>query len=159
VSAHLVAAQVGGDHALIVTSTSRELRRTLGVVAWSVLEDIALDARCDGCGLVAATNVRRIAEHLGVSKDTAARAVARLIDADLVTRTPTARTADGTFAGSGYRLEVERLDAVFRIAAPPGRDPGTPPVTRPGRTRAKASARPARQDQAALFDLDQAVTR
>ncbi len=43
----------------------------MGLLAWGILEDIALDARLDERGrLVAETNVRLIAANLGVSKTT-----------------------------------------------------------------------------------------
>src|SRR5688572_22762508 len=54
-----------------VFPSSRLVKKAVGLAAWCVLEDIALDARLDGQGrLVAETNVRRIAGHLGLNKDT-----------------------------------------------------------------------------------------
>jgi hypothetical protein len=71
----------------LVTAAARKLWRAVGTTAWAVLCDVALDAEPDSEGrLVAATNVRRIADHLGISKDTAARALARLHDAGLIGR-------------------------------------------------------------------------
>ncbi len=44
-----------------VFSSSRLVKKAIGLAAWGVLEDIALDATLDGHGrLVAETNVRRI---------------------------------------------------------------------------------------------------
>jgi hypothetical protein len=72
---------------VLVTAGARKLCRAVGTTAWAVLADIALDAEADSEGrLVAATNVRRIAADLGISKDTAARALGRLVDAGLVVR-------------------------------------------------------------------------
>jgi hypothetical protein len=52
-----------------VFASSRVVKRTVGLVAWGVLEDIALDAQLDGDGrLVAETSVRAIAVHLVLSK-------------------------------------------------------------------------------------------
>lgn len=52
-----------------VFASSRVVKRAVGLAAWAVLEDIALDARIDDQGrLVAETNVRRIAENLAVNK-------------------------------------------------------------------------------------------
>lgn len=54
-----------------VFPSSRGVKRAVGLVAWGVLEDVALDARLDDRGrLVAETNVRRIATNLGLSKTT-----------------------------------------------------------------------------------------
>jgi hypothetical protein len=76
--------------------------RAVGTTAWAVLADIALDAEADAHGnLVAATNVRRIADHLGISKDTAARALGRLVDAGLVGRESSPRQS-GRFPTSAY---------------------------------------------------------
>ncbi len=64
-----------------VFPSSRQVKRTVGLVAWAILDDIALDATLDGDGrLVASTNVRRIATNLGIKKDTAAKHLARLRD-------------------------------------------------------------------------------
>jgi hypothetical protein len=57
-----------------VFASSRAVKRAVGLAAWGVLEDIALDARLDDAGrLVAETNVRRIAANLGLNKDTVTR--------------------------------------------------------------------------------------
>ncbi|HVL03331.1 MAG TPA: hypothetical protein VM386_02715 [Acidimicrobiales bacterium] len=72
-----------------------------------VLVDVALDAEVDPVGrLLAATNVRRIAAHLGISKDTAARGLARLADAGLLARQDTKRSAAGEFVPSVYELHL-----------------------------------------------------
>jgi DNA-binding transcriptional ArsR family regulator len=95
------------DHRLVVTAASRGARADLGPTAWAVLEDLALDGQSDPEGhLVAATNVRRIAIHLGISKDTAARALARLADAGLVVRSPRRRSTNGAFVSSAYVLRL-----------------------------------------------------
>ncbi len=93
--------------ALAVTAPARDLCRALGLTAIVVLQDVTLDARIDPTGqLVAETNVRRIAAHLGISKDTAARALVRLVDAGLVTRGGKRRGTNGAFASSGYELHL-----------------------------------------------------
>src|SRR5688572_14094326 len=57
-----------------VFASSRAVKRAVGVIAWAVLEDIALDARLDDQGrLVAETNVRRIAGNLGLGKNAVSR--------------------------------------------------------------------------------------
>jgi hypothetical protein len=87
---------------VVVTAGARKLCRAVGATVWAVLCDVALDAEADAGGrLVAATNVRRIADHLGISKDTAARALARLGHAGLVGR-GSARSESGRFTTSTY---------------------------------------------------------
>jgi DNA-binding IclR family transcriptional regulator len=75
-----------------------------------VLEDMAADAERDGSGrLVVVTNVRQLASNLGLSKDTVARALGRLVDAGLVARPSAGRTQGGTFGPGVYVLAAERL--------------------------------------------------
>ena len=64
-----------------VFASSRAVKRKVGVTAWAILEDIALDAHLDIEGrLVATTNVRRIADNIGVSKNTVTTHLRRLLD-------------------------------------------------------------------------------
>lgn len=95
------------DHHLMITAAARNARAELGPTPWAVLEDLALDGRSDSEGrLVAATNVRHIAIHLGISKDTAARALTRLADAGFVVRSSHRRSTNGAFAPSSYVLHL-----------------------------------------------------
>jgi DNA-binding transcriptional MocR family regulator len=90
----------------LVTAAARELCRGVGTTAWTVLCDVALDAEPDPEGrLAAATNVRRIADHLGISKDTAARAFARLTNAGLIGR-QSGRSSTGRFTASTYAVHL-----------------------------------------------------
>lgn len=83
---------------------SRETSRSVGPLAWVVLEELAL--RAQGCSDAAIeTNVRSLASDLGVGKDTVAQALGRLIDRGLV-RCRAQRRA-GRYAGSAYELNVE----------------------------------------------------
>lgn len=92
---------------LLVTADARPLCRAVGATAWAVLHDVALDARPAPQGrLVAATNVRRIAAHLGIGHDTAARALARLAGAGLVVRRDRRRGRSGQFVPSLYELRL-----------------------------------------------------
>ena len=90
---------VGGAH------DERALRRSLGPTAWAVLAELHLDASPDGPGAtVVATSARRVAAHLGITKDTAARALRRLTAAGMVRRRPQATSAAGRFAPGTYEL-------------------------------------------------------
>ncbi len=104
---------------LYVAPESRQVRQRLGTSAWAVLEDVALDAYRDDHGrLLAVTNVRRIALHLGISKDTAARALLRLAEAGLVER-QSQRGETGAFTASVYVLGLEHGSGlVHRQIAP-----------------------------------------
>ena len=89
---------------LIVKAQSSVWRRRLGPLAWAALEDLALAAHHSEQGWVAAVGVRDIAVRVGVTKDTAARAVAALGAAGLIVlqRVP---APDGRWR-SGYRLQL-----------------------------------------------------
>jgi hypothetical protein len=73
-------------------------------MAWAALEHLALAAQPDELGWAAPVGVRDVAAGLGVTKDTAARAVAALTTAGLVTRTPV--ETDTGRRRSGYRLRL-----------------------------------------------------
>jgi hypothetical protein len=93
-----------GSHVLLVGAESRTWRRELGALAWAVLEELAICAHLDGQGWVAPTGVRDVAVAIGVTKDTAARAVAALGAAGLLTR-QRVQGPDGR-QRSGYRLNL-----------------------------------------------------
>ena len=138
-----------------VTADSRRLRRELGPTAWAVLEDVVLDAQADDGRLMAGTNVRRLSAHLGVSKDAAARALGRLLDAGLVVRHHSGHRADGTFGPVAYELVAERMSGVhlsMRTELVGGRAGKVD--DRPGRRGAAPSSRRAPAVQPGLFDGD-----
>jgi hypothetical protein len=97
------------------------LRRRLGPVAWCALECL-LDASVDG--ITSASTIRSVAVDLGVAKNTAHRAVARLVAAGLVEPVQE-RAQDGRFRHGRYRLHVTGVGVL-----PPPR-PARPRVARP----------------------------
>ncbi len=165
---------------LLVTAGARVLCRTVGTTALVVLQDVALDAEADPTGrLLAVTNVRRIAAHLGISKDTAARALARLADVGLLARQDDKRSAAGEFVPSVYELHFDP-GAGISLATPPPCPSSPcplpddarallPPMTeiavsdddRPERAqpRPRSGSRTARLGQRALFELSDASER
>jgi len=98
---------------VVVTVDARTFRGAVGVTAWTVLEELLLDAGVDDRGaLIARTNVRRLAAQLGVSKDTAARALNRLARAGVVRRVVAERGAGGALPTSSYVIELVQIDGV-----------------------------------------------
>ena len=91
-------------YTVCIDARSREWRRQLGVLAWAALEDLALAAHSSDQGWVAPVGVRDIARSIGVTKDTAARAVHVLSSARLVVLERVAGP-DGR-PRSGYRLQL-----------------------------------------------------
>ncbi len=147
--------------------------RAVGTTAWAVLCEVALDAEADAHGhLMAHTNVRRIAGDLGISKDTAARALGRLVDAGLVVR-HCRRGAGGHFVRSLYEVRLDPGGGVTVVAPSPcptspcpvlaetvaedipSADAGTKQCARLGELAPGAGRGPrrARPGQEALFEL------
>jgi hypothetical protein len=154
---------------VLVTAGARELCRAVGATAWAVLCDVALDAEPDPEGrLAAATNVRRIADHLGISKDTAARALARLGHAGLVGR-GSARSESGRFVASRYVVRLgtsgiillpgrscpeDPCPVVADTDAAPGNGDTAPPASRRAPRPASSRRRRTPAEQASLFPAD-----
>jgi hypothetical protein len=107
-----------------------------------VLERLAETAEHRAGETVSHESVRGTADALGLAKDTVARALRRLADADLVVYEPS-RSDDGRFGPSRYRLTLP-LDLFV----------GLPTAPAPTRTRSK-SDRPSprtRPGQLSLID-------
>jgi DNA-binding transcriptional ArsR family regulator len=89
---------------IVIESATREMRRRLGPSSWMVLEELLLAATPAADLWQASVSVRVLAERTGLSKDTVARAIARLRRAGLVTSRQ-ARAA-GVFAAGVYELMI-----------------------------------------------------
>jgi hypothetical protein len=162
---------------LLVTAAARALCRTVGTTALVVLQDVALDGEVDPTGrLLAVTNVRRIAAHLGITKDTAARALTRLADVALLARQDDKRSAAGEFVPSVYELHLGPEAGIYlaspapcpsspcplpddvRAPLPPVTDIAVSDDDRPERAqpRPRSGSRTARLGQRGLFELNDA---
>ena len=123
------------DHSaagLTVSIESRTLKRTLGPLAWAVLEDLSLDAVLQDGRWLAATSTRRLADHLGLTPGTVARALARLCTEGLVHREDQRDTRTGRFGESVYVVAptpalVPCVDSPHTVP----RDPDPPSTVRP----------------------------
>jgi DNA-binding MarR family transcriptional regulator len=110
-----VAERTSAAHrSLVLTDAAGELRRQLGPTAWTVLEELLLEA--DG-SMHVETHVRRIAEGVGISKDCAARAVRRLIAQGVVTRRGRRDPDSGCFGRSVYVLRADAISGVLSYGA------------------------------------------
>jgi DNA-binding transcriptional ArsR family regulator len=87
------------------------LARRVGPTAWTVLTVLAVDAEPAGDGVKVPASVRSLAVHLGLDKDTVARALARLRDEGLVERDVV------RFERGVYRLTVPRDVLEIRASA------------------------------------------
>jgi DNA-binding transcriptional MocR family regulator len=101
------------------------LRRTVGPVAWSVLEAIVEHARDDRGRTVSCRSVRDLAGELRIANDTVARALRRLADSGLVVHEAD-RESSGRFGAGRYVLTLP--PNVFVDAAGRDRQSGRGPV-------------------------------
>ena len=98
--------------AFVIGPESRETRRAVGALAWCCLEELSLGASRTADGWIAAVGVRAVGAALGVTKDTAARAIQTLISAGLVARCGSASHAEYSLClPSGVRICLDRQDA------------------------------------------------
>jgi len=109
---------IAAGSSLVVGPESGTWRRRLGAQAWSVLEQLALAAHHDGQGWAAPVGVRGLAQELGITKDTAARAVTALRVAGLVTLQEVERIDQRR--RTGYRLHLP--DGIQLYARPEDQD-------------------------------------
>ena len=129
---------------LILGPGAADVRRAVGPTAWAVLECLAANADEIAGETVSYASVRRIAAALDLAKDTVARALRRLADADLVVYVP-GRSHDGRFAPSHYQLRFPADLFLEFVAALPAIE--TAPSTRSTRHR-----RPSNTIQLSLID-------
>ncbi|MBA2317791.1 MAG: ArsR family transcriptional regulator [Euzebyales bacterium] len=113
-----------------VFASSRAVKREVGLAAWGVLEDIALDSRVDDRGrLVAETNVRRIAANLGLNKDTVNRHLRRLREYGFVLQEELRDAGSGRYDTCRYVLDpsacLERFTHTPDAERPRPKNPDT----------------------------------
>jgi len=137
----------GSDGVVSVGHDAAPTRRDLGPLAWIVLEELMLCAHEGEDGeLRSALGVRELASALGISKDTAARAVRRLIEVRLVCRI-TSRSAAGRFDSCHYALRLPRGLSLGGGGVPASKLP-PPAIPR----RQAAPSRRSRAHQLTLID-------
>jgi len=114
---------------VIVTISSRVLKRSLGPTAWAVLEDVVLDAIPHEDRWLARTSTRQVADHLGLTPGTVARALARLCTEGIVHREDRRDADTGRFGETVYA--VVPVAALRPCVDPPHtvrRSTATPPT-------------------------------
>ena len=126
-----------------VFPSSRAVKRAVGLTAWAVLEDIALDARLDDRGrLVAETNVRRIAANLGIGKNAVSRHLANLRDYGFVLHEELRDSQSGRYEISRYVLDPSAcIERFTHTPAGGAKDPSAPSRGDGGTSPQVASAR------------------
>lgn len=103
-----------------VFASSRLVKRAVGLTAWGVLEDIALDASLDAEGrLVAETSARAIAANLGLNKETVTRHLARLREHGFVLHEEVRAHSSGRYETARYVLDPAACLERFTHTPPP----------------------------------------
>ena len=94
-----------GPSTVVIGAAAPPLRRALTSAAGAALECLVARSHGAGAERVAELSVRGLAAELGVSKNTALRALATLTDAGVV-EAEQRRRADGTFLPARYHLHL-----------------------------------------------------
>jgi hypothetical protein len=128
-------------HRLTLGEAAAWLRRSVGPVAWSVLEAVAEHREPDGERTVSYRSVRELAAELRLANDTVARALRKLGDAGLV-RHESDREVSGRFGSCRYVLTLP--PNVFDVAT--DSEHPTPP-----KSAAKSRPRSSSPEQLALL--------
>lgn len=139
------------SHELVLTTAARSLRRALGPTAWVVLEELtsrgSREAETDV--VVVATNVRDLADSLGLGRDAVASALQALALAGWV-RCEAERGSGGRFGAGRYRVSTSSALRRAREATTP----------RPGDATVSVTTRPRQRDQQlSLLDLSTITTK
>jgi len=132
---------------IVVHPAAVSLRRELGAQAWSALEVLVATSEPSASTTVV-MSARALAVELGVSKNTAARALVTLTAARLVALRQT-RASTGTFEAGSYHLTVDAALITVDTSTPP-RETAIEPA--PTRTRRTTSGRHAAPVQLSLLD-------
>jgi DNA-binding transcriptional ArsR family regulator len=91
---------------VVVGAAAEVVRRSVGPTAWCVLEVLVTSPSTgDGGARIVRSSVRELATRIGVSKNTAQRALVTLRRAGLV-RLGQQRDVGGRFGDSSYRLSI-----------------------------------------------------
>jgi DNA-binding transcriptional MocR family regulator len=106
-----------GRRLLIDLDAAAKLRREVGPVGWVVLEVMA--SSTTPASPEAVCSARSLAEAVGVSRDTVARALRHLIQLRLVVRIERRDELTGRFGTSSYRLELVAV-GIRVVNASPG---------------------------------------
>ena len=147
--------------AVVLSSDCRELRRSLTPMAWTVLEEVLLDALVEGDQIIATTSARRIAAQLTIDAGTAASALRLLRNRRLLELERCSGPA-GRFGLSSY---IVLGTPGIRLLPPCGDRPHTEepcaagshrggPSPRHDRRRPAPDDRTAEADGQATFNLD-----
>lgn len=132
------------QRSVVLGPAAASVRRTVGPIAWVVLELLAETSVEIAGQTVSHESVRGLADALDLAKDTVARALRRLAGAGLVAYVAS-RSDGGRFGPSHYRLT---LPPDLFVDLPPGR----PPTERKRPVRSPRQPDPSTAAQLSLID-------
>jgi DNA-binding transcriptional ArsR family regulator len=105
---------------VLLTQACRPVRASVGPVAWVVLEELVMAGESAGSMVSVMTTVRQLGEAVGLSKDTVAAALRRLIADGLVVRVDEREGGSGRFGRSAYSVELGAVGVEARRVESPG---------------------------------------
>jgi DNA-binding transcriptional MocR family regulator len=108
-----------GVRLLIDVDTAAEARRELGPVCWGVLEAIASGTPPDQSTPEVACSARSLSGTIGVSKDTVARSLRRLIERGHLVRVEHRDELTGRFEATTYRIDLASFGITVVATSPP----------------------------------------
>jgi DNA-binding transcriptional ArsR family regulator len=103
---------------IIDPEVAAPVRASVGATAWFVLEAVAFDAPTGREAVEMECTSRRLSEHLGMSKDSAARALRRLAAAGIVERTDYRDPRSGRFGSSIYVIDFGAAGLTVEAVSP-----------------------------------------
>ena len=136
---------------VVLSDGCRPVRAAVGPVAWVVLEELAGVGEPSGSTHRATTTVRQLGATLGLSKDTVAAALRRLIADGLVRRIDERDHVSGHFGRCVYIVDLHAIGLAARPTRTPrpvSSDTAVPApadVTAPTRNANASAAAPARR--------------
>jgi hypothetical protein len=131
-SSPALAAPIGRRRVGVDWGPAEAVRAAVGPTAWFVLEALAAEATTNGPRVEVECNTRGLAELVGLSKDTVARAMRCLAAAGIVARVDRRNYRTGQFASTTYVVDLDAagilIDTAPDVATPAGCD--TVPASR-----------------------------
>jgi hypothetical protein len=123
-------------HLVVDLDAASAVRLEAGPVPWVVLEGMAGLAPAGSSLVEVACSARLLADLLGTSKDTVARALRSLLELGVVERLDHRDELSGQFLGSIYQLDLARVGLSVTVSTPDTRTAPEPTVRTYSRTAA-----------------------
>ena len=120
-----------GGRLVVDVGVAGPVRRAVGPIAWYVIEALGFSAPPGEAIVEMECSARRVSAQLGVSKDSAARALRRLAEVGIVERTDYRNPRSGRFEKSIYVVDLAAAGLLaVSVSSPPDDSPPSQPHER-----------------------------